>query len=518
MDVSFLKNERRIKIGIWGLGRGGSFVRSARALNYDIVAGCDFNPDIREKFRANVPEAYITDNEDDFLKQDMDVVLVSTYFPAHCDHAIKVLEAGKHVMCEVTSFTTPADGVRLVEAVEKSGKIYHLLENYPFSKENMHLKKLWDEGFFGDFLYGEFEYVHMARQLSYCYPHWIEEEGADLPVRPGWAIHHWRGALNVHMYNTHSLGPLMNITGLRPVAVEAFPNTVGVPGMVHGVRASTGSSLVRMSNGGVMRNLMGSTTMDNHTGGRIWGTKAAADKMTSGKLIIAIGADGAGHKCEVTPEWPDEALGELARNAGHGGGDFWELFYFAREFYTGEKGPWNIYEASDVTLAGILAVRSTLRNGEPQHIPDFRLKEERDAYRNDHCDDFPRFDPVNGCFPEDADRELVKDFNRLMRNVFANYGHLRAVMTVVQGMRIYDTIANGDSKLEVVKSAIGLKKRLPKVVEDCRALERIAAAYPDSVGGKTITYGLTAMPLDKIYNEAAFIEEIDSWLASIGYK
>ena len=67
MDVSFLKNERRIKIGIWGLGRGGSFVRSARALNYDIVAGCDFNPDIREKFRANVPEAYITDDEDDFL-------------------------------------------------------------------------------------------------------------------------------------------------------------------------------------------------------------------------------------------------------------------------------------------------------------------------------------------------------------------------------------------------------------------------------------------------------------------
>ena len=125
---------------------------------------------------------------------------------------------------------------------------------------------------------------------------------------------------------------------------------------------------------------------------------------------------------------------------------------------------------------------------------------------------------IRNWFAEDADRELVKDFNRLMRNVFANYGHLRAVMTVVQGMRIYDTIANGDSKLEVVKSAIGLKKRLPKVVEDCRALERIAAAYPDSVGGKTITYGLTAMPLDKIYNEAAFIEEIDSWLASIGYK
>ena len=37
--------------------------------------------------------------------------------------SIKALNAGKHVMCEVTSFYTPAEAVALVEAVEKSGKV-----------------------------------------------------------------------------------------------------------------------------------------------------------------------------------------------------------------------------------------------------------------------------------------------------------------------------------------------------------------------------------------------------------
>jgi hypothetical protein len=51
-------------------------------------------------------------------------------------------------MCEVTSFLRICDGVRLVEAVEKSGKVYNLLENYPFTKENMFLRKLYQDGYF----------------------------------------------------------------------------------------------------------------------------------------------------------------------------------------------------------------------------------------------------------------------------------------------------------------------------------------------------------------------------------
>ena len=516
MGNKVFNTDQRITLGIWGLGRGQNFIHSARALNIDVVAGCDKNAAMREAFAKNAPDAYITDNEDDFLARDFDAVLIATYFPDHAKHAIKALEAGKHVLCEVTSFQTPAEGVRLVEAVEKSGKIYHLLENYPFMKDNMHLKKLWDDGFFGEFIYGEYEYVHCARQLAYAYNFYVD--GKNLPVEPGWAVHNWRAALNPHSYNTHSLGPLMVITGLRPVAVEAFPNSVAMPGgLIIGDKPakSSGASLVRMSNGGVMRNLMGSMTMDNHTGGRLGGTKAGADKMTRGHLRLCIGADGEGPKFEVKTEWPDAELGELCESAGHGGGDFWELYYFAREMLTGEKGPWGIYSACDVTLAGILAGRSARRNGEPQRIPDFRLKADRDAYRDDDGADIPHFDAENGCFPPDADREVVKDFNRVMRDLFHNNGLLRDVFAALQGMQIYDTLVDRADQFEVVKCVGRLRGSLPEIAEVCRKAERIAEAYPDSVGGRTIRYGLSNAPLDKIYNYDKTIGELDAWLDGV---
>ncbi len=504
--------DRRIRLGIWGLGRGQSFIRSAKFLNIDVVAGCDINPEMRASFSRNAPGVFVTADEDEFLARDMDAVLIATYFPAHAGHAIKALERGFHVMCEVTSFRCPAEGVRLVEAAERSGKVYNLLENYPFTKENMFLKQLWDEGFFGEFLYGEFEYVHCCRQLSYAYNFTVG--GKQLLVEPGWVVHDWRAGLNTHFYNTHSLGPLMQITGLRPVAVEAFPNTVSTPGTLQasGGKTSSSASLVRMSNGGVMRNLMGTMTMDNHMGGRLWGTKAGADKMTRGRLTLCIGADGEGLKTEVIPEWPE--IGKLAESTGHGGGDFWELYYFAREILTGEKAPWNVYAACDVTLAGILAARSAARGGEPQRIPDFRDKADRDAYREDWAEDVKFFDPTT-VFPPDADKELVKDFNRVMVELFHNSGAQRQLYTYLQGRRLYDNFADANAKRKVVDVARGLPALLPRMAECCRIAQRMRDAYPDSIGGKTLSRALGHLPLDLIFDYEKTSAEIAEWLAKV---
>ncbi|NLF86857.1 MAG: Gfo/Idh/MocA family oxidoreductase [Lentisphaerae bacterium] len=508
MDKIF-DTDKRIRLGIWGLGRGQSFINSAKWLNLDVVAGCDINAEMRKGFHKNVPDAFVTADEDEFLALDFDAVLVATYLPDHTEHAIKALRAGKHVMCEVTAFMTPADGVRLVEAVEASGKIYHLLENCPFSKANMYLKKLWDEGFFGDFIYGEYEYVHCVRHLSYAYN--FRVDGKHLLIEPGWVVHNWRAALNIHYYNTHSLGPLMHITGLRPVAVEAFPNAVLMPGTLaaEGCKTSNAASLIRMSNGGVMRNLMGGMTMDNHAGGRLWGTRAGADKMDDNRLRICIGADGSGLKTWVDPEWP--AIGRFAETAGHGGADFWELYYFAREILTGEKGSWDVYAASDVTLAGILAARSARQGGAPQTIPDFRDKHQRDAYRDDHDEGARRFDP-GAVFPADADKSLVGEFNAVMVELYRNDGAIMHVYTVLQGMRLYDRILEGFDRLHIVTEAIRLKKRLPEIKNLCEKARRMADAYPDSVGGRTLAYGLDQAPLDAIMEPDKTIARIDAWL------
>ena len=45
---------KRIRLGIWGLGRGLSFYSTCKHLNIDVVAGCDYNQHMRDNFlKAN---------------------------------------------------------------------------------------------------------------------------------------------------------------------------------------------------------------------------------------------------------------------------------------------------------------------------------------------------------------------------------------------------------------------------------------------------------------------------------
>ncbi|MBO4620243.1 MAG: Gfo/Idh/MocA family oxidoreductase [Victivallales bacterium] len=461
--------EKRIRLGIWGLGRGSSFIHAASAVNIDIVAGCDCNENLRERFRKECPDAFITADQNEFLScKNMDAVLIATYFEDHARHAILALEAGFHVMCEVTSFFTPAEGVRLVEAVEKSGKVYNMLENYPFSKENLYLAKLWKEGFFGEFQYGEFEYLHECRALCYSY-----NAPGNPPVEPGDVAHSWRSWLDFHYYNTHSLGPLMKITGLRPVEVCAFPEKVALPGYLPGSGMSKPCpSLIRMSNGGVMRNLCGATTNDSPTGKRLWGTRAAAESLGHG-LELRIGANGKGLKTRIEPQWPE--LGELAATAGHGGGDFWELYYFAREILTGEAAPWNIYDACDVTLAGIMAVRSHEANGKPMEIPDFRRSDVREHYRHDQDAMHRPFNPAE-IFPVSHDPAQTGAFNSLMLNLIQYATLLRKAC---DGAKIYAQIPDGETRLEVIRALNQLLQQLPEMIDARSQAKKLVDTYPE---------------------------------------
>ena len=498
------KTGKRIRLGVWGLGRGATLITTANMLNIDVVAGCDINPIMRENFRAVCPEAFITDNATEFLsRKDVDAVLIATFFPAHAEHAIAALNAGKHVMCEVTAFFTPAEGVRLAEAVEKSGKVYHLLENYPFQKENMFLRKLWQDGLFGEFQYGEFEYCHDCRSLSYCY----NIEGYP-PVKPGYTVHSWRSWLPFHYYNTHSLGPLMWITGLRPTEVTAVDNHVTLPGSLANSRFATACpSLIRMSNGGIMRNLIAATTMDNHTGKRLWGTRAAAESTGNG-LKIAIGGIGSATKIPVSPQWPE--LAELADSTGHGGGDFWELYYFAREIFTGEPGPWTIYPACDVTLAGIMATKSAHEGGKTIEIPDFRDSAVRNHYRNDNFQ--AKFLNPQQIFPPELQNKDTDQFTAIMAPFLHREGILATVRGARDGMVIYNQIADDSGKLAVVKNVTKLLLDLPDYAQKCKKAIAFAQQFHDTIPGQALSSVLHAAEAEKLTEETTLRQELTSWL------
>ncbi|HUT37183.1 MAG TPA: Gfo/Idh/MocA family oxidoreductase [Planctomycetota bacterium] len=471
------KTDRRIRLGIWGLGRGLSFFKACHDLNIDVVAGCDFNEHMRRRFAELVPDAFVTDKAEDFLNHDMDAVLVSTFCPAHAGDAIAALKAGKHVLSEVTAFHTMAEGVGLVEAVEKSGLVYNMTENYPWNPNHAWCARKWREGLFGDFMYAECNYVHNCRSLVYTY---ID----GVPIIPGDRLHNWRSWLNFHYYNTHSLGPVMVITGTRPTRVVSLPSPVHLPGYPQKGAEGMGGiapSLITMDNGGIVRNLMGSTTNDSYAY-RLWGTRGAVEiDWRMGGVFLRLGGGGESPRIRIEPK--GDELAELARRTGHGGGDFYVLYFFARQILTGEPAFFDVYRSADCTIPGILAYRSSMEKGKPYDVPDFRKKAERDTWRDDHYAQ-PHLDPDKSVFPRGADPALTQQFDATMKDLLRHAGLVRAWLD-------WSSVADVAADLApVIAVADKLVAEYPEVVKTLRAARGLADVYPRSLGGRLLNEAL----------------------------
>jgi predicted dehydrogenase len=495
------QTDKRIRLGVWGLGRGLSFYKTCAALHLDVVAGCDFNAHMCNRFKQMYPDALVTDDADAFLSADFDAVLLATYCPAHADDAIRCLEAGKHVLSEVTAFHTMAEGVRLVEAVEKTGLVYNLAENYPFTAEQMYIARRWREGLFGELMYAEGEYVHEVRSLAYTY---ID----GVPIQPGYTLHNWRSWLNFHYYCTHSLGPIMHITGTRPVRVVALPGYHTLPGfppVKGGGLGDVAPSLINMNNGAVVKNLMGGTTNDAHIF-RYWGTKGAAE-INHG-LFLRLGGGGGSPKFQVHADWGE--LTPLAEKMGHGGGDFFVLYYFARQILFGEPAPWDVYSAADVTIPGILAYRSSLESGKPFDVPDFRKKAQRNRWRRD---DFaqPRYDVKKGCFPAHADKQVTGTFTAIMKDLIRYALDYRAY---ADWAKLVDDVVE---PAKVVALADRVIEDYPAMRVTLKKARALADAYSDSDGALMLRDMIDVLDAPEILRKG-FLQHLKRRRASLAAK
>jgi hypothetical protein len=233
-------------------------------------------------------------------------------------------------------------------------------------------------------------------------------------------------------------------------------------------------SLINMDNGAVVRNLMGGTTNDVHLF-RYWGTKGAAE--ATDRLFLRLGGGGSTPKLEVRADWGE--MTELAAKTGHGGGDFWVLYYFARQLREGTPAPFDIYSAADVTIPGILAYRSSQENGRAYDVPDFRKKKDRDAWRNDDIEQ-PRFNPTTACFPKNADKAVIGEFNSVMNDLIKAALAYRAY---ADWMSVADSVIEPMRMVELADTVI---REHPHTLEVMRKARALADKYPRSEGARLL--------------------------------
>jgi hypothetical protein len=173
---------------------------------------------------------------------------------------------------------------------------------------------------------------------------------------------------------------------------------------------------------------------------------------------------------------------------------------------------WDVYSACDVTMTGIMAVKSQLEGGKPIVVPDFRDKTTRDLYRNDNFMQ-QHFD-TNAIFPENQDRKLTEQFNSLMVkfNTFSGRVGTILVNAAFDGMKLYPMLADYQSRLAVTNNVRKLLDQLPALAEVYRQAKALADAYPGSLGAKAINENLAAGMYDKIVDTDATAKELRDWL------
>ena len=123
---------KKVRIGVLGGCRGRSMIQYARiADNAELVAVCDKLPEIIEEQKKVCGDgvAYYYDFEE-FIKHDMDAVILANYANEHAPFAIRCMNEGKHVFSEVLPVQNMKEAVELIETVEKTGMIYAYGENY----------------------------------------------------------------------------------------------------------------------------------------------------------------------------------------------------------------------------------------------------------------------------------------------------------------------------------------------------------------------------------------------------
>jgi predicted dehydrogenase len=371
---------KKIRVGVMGVGRGRTMIDYCRtAGNAELVAICDFWVEGLEKAKQEIKDPGVSFylDFDEFITQDMDAVILANYATEHAPYAIKAIKAGKHVFSEVLPVQTLKEAVELIETIEANTQVYAYGENYCYMPAPREMRHRFQSGSLGEFEYGEAEYIHN------CAPIWADISYGDKT--------HWRNHMYATFYATHSIGPLIHITKLRPVKVTGFEIPYNQRARSMGkLGATAGIEMITLENGALIKSIHGDLDK-NSIWFSIYGSKgrmeSAREDTLSGdveRLYVNVNSTEEDYSGSVETFLPKDELSEQAHQFGHGGSDFYSLYNFFQYLIGDPKADIiDIYEALDMFLPGLYAYRSILQGGIPVDIPNLRDPLQREMVRHD---------------------------------------------------------------------------------------------------------------------------------------
>jgi predicted dehydrogenase len=255
-----------MRMGVVGLGMGLHLAVWAARAGIDVVAVCDREAEPRRRASELLPGAVAVDRWQDLLDPGhrLDGVVLANDFDAHAPMATAFLEHGVHVLSETAACASAEEGRALVEAADRSRATYSFAENYVLHPHVRLLREAVEAGEVGRISLVEADYLHGMSP----------EARTALIGDPA----HWRGRIPPTAYCTHSLSPILAITGARPVEVTAF-------GVDESSPREASTMVVRLSTGAlaITRNGFLQGESDSHWSWvSVRGTRGLAESVRAG--------------------------------------------------------------------------------------------------------------------------------------------------------------------------------------------------------------------------------------------
>jgi predicted dehydrogenase len=285
---------------------------------------------------------------EDMVKDDsIEAVFIATDAPSHARLAMDALKHGKHVASAVPAvYGSLEDADHLFEAVKSTGLNYMMFETSSFHPDCYAMRQIYDAGGFGPIIYSEGEYFHYMPEPIDSYNGW------RIGLPPQW-------------YPTHSNAYYICATGGRFLQVSC----IGIPSVLDHLKAEnnryknnfgTEVALFRTSEGGVSR-MSVSWDTPGHGGetGRVRGQKGSFDGEFEG-LAKALPP-------------PKPPLPPSVEPGGHGGSQGYLMNEFVLSILQHRKPSVDIATALNLTVSGIKAHESALKDGETLKIPQYKI-------------------------------------------------------------------------------------------------------------------------------------------------
>ncbi|MBN2513126.1 MAG: Gfo/Idh/MocA family oxidoreductase [Sedimentisphaerales bacterium] len=344
------KHDRKIKVGIagYGLCKFGAVFGFQDHPNVEVVAVTDLVPERCQGLSRDCRCTKTYPSLEDMVKDDqIEAIFCATDAPHHAEHCILALNHGKHAACAVPAvFNSVEQAHQLFETVKKTGLNYMMFETSCFHDDLYAMTKLYNSGKLGKLVYSEGEYYHYMP--------------TPLDSYKGWRI-----GLPPQLYPTHSNAYYCGVTGGSFTEVTCLGMPSSLPQFTPENNAyknpfGTEIALFRTSEGGMARMAVSWDTPGHHGEmGRIRGQKGSFYDVFLGLENI-----------EIPKKFP---LPPKVSAGGHGGSHGYLINEFVMSILENRKPLVDIVMALNMSVSGVIAHQSALKDGETLNIPQFVL-------------------------------------------------------------------------------------------------------------------------------------------------